>query len=110
MYQFFKLPELVQHFQEHRAQDKELTVWQFFKIHYTGNDDEKDVDYAKDMKLPFKKHEFTHHITSVVIVAPVASPVLDKPPVYSVERNLPLQGQHFRSSLLIANIWQPPRA
>lgn len=110
LYHLFKLPELVQHFQEHRAQNIELTIGQFIKIHYAQVDDIKNSDYDKDMKLPFKKHEFTRHTTATVIVAPVTSQALVHPPPYTCERKLLFQGKYFISSLLTANIWQPPRA
>jgi hypothetical protein len=109
LYQLCKLPILIQHLREHRAQNKELSILQFIDIHYKhGN--VKDADYDRDMKLPFKKHEFTHHFTSSIIVSPITSSVLCQPPVYLVERILPLKGKLLLYSMFTANIWQPPRA
>lgn len=64
--QLVKLPAFVNHFKEHKTQNKDLTIWQFLCIHYAhGN--VKDADYEEDMKLPFKTHLNCFIQTNVVV-------------------------------------------
>lgn len=57
MGQFLKIPAFITHFTEHQQQNKDITLWEFLCIHY-AHGDVKDADYKKDMKLPFKTHEY----------------------------------------------------
>ena len=50
--QFYKLPVLVQHFQEHKKL-MDLSFLDFLSMHYWG-EDLKDNDADRDMQLPFK--------------------------------------------------------
>lgn len=52
--QLMKLPVLVMHYIEHRAQDGNLSVVEFLSMHYCGKDD-NDGDQERDNQLPFKK-------------------------------------------------------
>ncbi|WP_147320002.1 hypothetical protein [Chitinophaga silvisoli] len=52
--QLLKLPVLVMHYIEHRAQDGNLSVMQFLSMHYWGHDN-NDNDQDRDDQLPFKK-------------------------------------------------------
>lgn len=48
-----KLPILVEHYLEHRAEAPEMGFWEYLELHYF-NGIEYDADYARDMQLPFK--------------------------------------------------------
>jgi hypothetical protein len=51
--QLVKLPILVQHYFEHKAENPGISLLSFLQIHY--NDKTViDDDYEKDMQLPFK--------------------------------------------------------
>ncbi|MCR4033751.1 MULTISPECIES: hypothetical protein [Flavobacterium] len=50
--QFYKLPVLIQHFEEHK-QLMDLSFIDFLSMHYWG-EDLKDNDGDRDMQLPFK--------------------------------------------------------
>ncbi|MBP1651479.1 MAG: hypothetical protein H6Q26_1636 [Bacteroidetes bacterium] len=52
--QLMKLPVLVMHYIEHRAQDGNLSVVEFLSMHYLG-EDVNDGDQERDNQLPFKK-------------------------------------------------------
>lgn len=54
LYQLFKIPDLIEHYYEHKALNPEMTVTAFFKTHY--DHPVKDGDYRKDQKLPFVIH------------------------------------------------------
>lgn len=51
--QLLKLPILVDHYRQHRQEEKELAFSDFLIGHYQAS--EPDLDYEQDMKLPFKK-------------------------------------------------------
>lgn len=53
-----KLPEFIEHYKEHKAENKDINILTFITLHYL-NGSEKDADYEKDMKLPFKTHDFS---------------------------------------------------
>lgn len=50
--QFYKLPILIEHYQEHK-QLMDLSFIDFLSMHYWG-EDLKDNDADRDMQLPFK--------------------------------------------------------
>lgn len=60
--ELLKLPVLIEHYGEHKAEDKDITILGFIALHYL-NGSQKDSDYAKDMKLPFKMHDFSSIIS-----------------------------------------------
>ena len=95
---------LVQHFVEHREENKHLTLWQFLYLHYATN--HADADHHKDMQLPFK----THHnciATFQNVVIPVQNIIYK--PVKDVEMRSHYPDDQFVSSNFLSNIWQPPR-
>lgn len=66
LHQILKLPVLVQHFFEHKAEKPNITLSQFIVLHYfSGNP--VDDDYARDMELPFKTNDCLQAMTSIVI-------------------------------------------
>jgi hypothetical protein len=107
MYQLVKLPLLVEHFMEHKKAKTELTFWEFLCLHYTPSTD-KDSDYAKDMKLPFKTHDGCTNATIAAFVPHNFSTEIHKP-VTSQSNNFPLLDEAFRGSSFLSAIWQPPK-
>jgi hypothetical protein len=47
---------MLEHFREHRQEDKDMTLWAFLCMHYDYAA-KPDEDYAKDMTLPFKAND-----------------------------------------------------
>jgi len=105
-YQFAKLPVLVEHFIEHREQNHKLTLWQFLNMHY-ADEDVKDPDYDKDMKLPFKSHDGFLNIT-VFTPIPINYTICVKP-IDSETQNFTLYTDSFVNSGFLGSIWQPPK-
>ncbi|MGN6265216.1 MAG: hypothetical protein ACTHM5_06060 [Ginsengibacter sp.] len=103
--QLLKTPVLIQHFVEHREENKHLTLWQFLYLHYATSHGE-DADHHKDRQLPFK----THHncIAAFQNVVVPASNTIHNPVVTLENRSLHPDDQ-FISSSSLSNIWQPPR-
>ncbi len=61
LHQLLKLPALVEHLREHRAEWPDLTLWEFLAIHY-DRDAPIDEDHDHDMKLPFKQCTPSHFV------------------------------------------------
>ena len=53
-----KIPALIEHYQEHKSENKNISIIGFIALHYLSGS-QKDSDYEKDMKLPFKAHEIS---------------------------------------------------
>lgn len=98
---------LIEHYIEHKAENKNITFFGFLEMHY-AHGDVKDADYDKDMKLPFK-----------TISLNTAALAFYYPPSFSIsctkqifvtthKQKFPSTVVHFSSSNLDA-IWQPPR-
>ena len=54
--QVFKLPLLMEHYKEHKADNEEVTLLEFLYMHYGGND-QTSADDSKDSQLPFKQFD-----------------------------------------------------
>lgn len=105
-HQFLKIPQFVEHFQEHQLENHSITFLQFLTIHYAhGN--VQDEDYAKDMKLPFKtcQNDFSSvqillpHTISTFSVIALTLEQTKKQSFYSL----------FLTPTYLSTIWQPPR-
>ena len=107
LHQLLKAPLLIQHFIEHKEENKHATLWQFLYTHY-AIDHGKDADHDKDMKLPFKTHDKCVSSFSNVYL-PSAKVSIEKPIEFLQEKRFATNGQLLLSSHL-SNIWQPPRA
>lgn len=104
--QFYKLPILVQHFQEHKELS-DLSFLDFLSMHYWG-EDLKDNDADRDMQLPFK----TLSSSSFQLVF-----ILNDKDLFSIPFNpdLPLsKNTVYRSNLLsdpnLLSLFRPPVA
>ena len=106
--QLLKFPAFVQHYKEHKSENKDLTLGEFLMIHYS-NGIVKDADYEKDMKLPFK----TISENSFSIIAVTSTPQNLYLTVQEFNFFEPRK-QYFGNEYLIptsffSNIWQPPK-
>lgn len=52
--ELIKIPTLVKHFEQHKAQNNSIDFSDFLVMHYLGSDN-NDKDNAQDEELPFKK-------------------------------------------------------
>ena len=53
-----KFPNLIEHYISHKISNKNTSIFSFIKMHYL-DDQVLDSDFNQDMKLPFKKHDFS---------------------------------------------------
>jgi hypothetical protein len=100
------MPALIEHFVEHRQQNKQISLWQFLNIHYE-TENTRDADYDKDMKLPFKSQD-NGVIANLNVYVPAERVSVDAP-VQLLEMQNFVMATSFISSNFLSNIWQPPR-
>ena len=105
LHQLLKLPILIEHFNEHKAKDNELSFLDFLSLHYNQEFDHDNTDN----KLPFKSHS---NCASASIIAFIAPPfVIDlAKPTFFEPKTLAIFHQVIFKSSVISTIWQPPRA
>jgi hypothetical protein len=101
-----KAPLVIEHYIEHREENKHVTLWQFLYTHYAMGD-VKDADYEKDMKLPFKTHDNCVATISNVYL-PSEKVTIEKPIQFLQKKNFANKDQFLLTSFL-SNIWQPPK-
>ena len=106
LHQLLKAPVLIEHFIEHKEENKGITLWHFLYVHYALGD-VKDSDYEKDMKLPFKTHHSCVSSFSNVYL-PAVKLSIEKPLQFIKEEN-PAKNDQFLLTSFLSNIWQPPR-
>ena len=106
MLQLLKLPVLIEHYNEHKRQNEHLSLWGFLCMHY-ANGNEKDADYDKDMKLPFKTH--TENINLLLFVTRLPDFGMTARPEYIPEKQFAAYHEDFINAAYAAAIWQPPR-
>lgn len=101
------LPNLLEHFEEHLEENPQLTLMEFWELHYGSeyNEHKSDHDHSK---LPCKDHNCCHVHSMVLAVV--------------VENQFPLQvpsdasgaihhiDEEMLPSSLVHNIWQPPKS
>ncbi len=61
--QLFKLPQLIEHYAQHKQDNQSLGFIDFFIMHY-GGDDGTHADDDQDQQLPCHN---MHHITATVV-------------------------------------------
>jgi len=108
LYQLVKLPCLVQHFLEHREQDRNISLWRFLAMHYADKDI-RDNDYDRDMRLPFKTHDGCTTASISVFTPQQFYTEIDRPASFETKQ-FPVQEVNFIASHYLSNIWQPPRS
>jgi hypothetical protein len=106
--ELLKLPVLVQHYMEHKLENKSLSFIDFLEIHY-AHGSPRDADYDKDMKLPFKTID-NSNISSIHFYTPFPN-FKQTPIVYLQNRKLLFSEYAFTySSTFLSSIWQPPKS
>lgn len=109
LHQLLKLPFLVEHFIEHKEQNKDITLWQFLCLHYAEKN-VMDADYEKDMKLPFKSHDCCGNSIVAYITEAIPVFLFKEKPVYHEAKSFSIYEEAFCISSFHSNIWQPPKA
>ncbi len=108
VHEFFKLPQLVEHFIEHQTKDQSTTFIDFLVMHYSSSND-GDNDGSKDSQLPFKSHHDCENLANtgfitfnnyclVIKSVPIETKIIN---THSID---------FISSSYLSAIWQPPKS
>ncbi|WP_166924836.1 hypothetical protein [Flavobacterium poyangense] len=104
--QFYKLPILVQHFQEHK-QLSDLSFVDFLSMHYWG-EDLKDNDEDRDMQLPFKTISSSSFQLVFILTDKELLPIPFNPALPQLKNTV------YRSNLLsdpnLLSLFRPPVA
>ena len=106
-HQLIKLHLLVEHFMEHRQENKDLHLWKFLCMHYAHENTDND-HHDKDMKLPFKSHEdCVNCFMSGYFSIPFQGIILN--PIFFGSESFTSYPENFLTSAYLPNIWQPPK-
>ena len=105
--ELLKLPILIEHYMEHKQENKDLSFLGFLEMHY-AHGSPHDADYEKDMKLPFKTITISN-IVSISFCSPIPQ-FKQNPVVYFKNEKQQFSDYSFAySSAFLSSIWQPPR-
>jgi hypothetical protein len=101
-----KLPELIEHFREHKAETPGLTFLQFIELHY-GEKFAQHRSAHDHSQLPMKTvHDHVH--APAVVMLPMPAWSAPAPPAQLADQ--PIFADQSYSFILLHDIWQPPRA
>ena len=106
-FELLKIPALVEHFYDHKEENKDMSLWSFLCLHY-GHGDVNDADRDEDMKLPYKSVDCNNGLTYLTLL-----------PEINFEINLPKYQPKDKSETDFylsriyssdqSSIWQPPK-
>ncbi|MGL2965850.1 hypothetical protein [Flavobacterium sp. XGLA_31] len=106
--ELLKLPLMAEHYTEHKKEKPKMTLWDFMCIHY-AHGDVNDDDFDKDMRLPFKSHNYCS-CTSITFCQPVVNYDFTRKPLFKAGSKKTDFGYHFSFSPgYFSSIWQPPK-
>lgn len=105
--EWFKFPVLVNHFSDHRKQDKSIDLAWFLAMHY-GVENGTDRDADEDSQLPFHSSEYAMALTFISLTPPAGVSIVCMDagigePSFGMHRDDHLPGR------FPGKIWQPPR-
>lgn len=105
MQQVLRVTVLVEHYFEHKHTNTHIGVFDFLAMHYFN--DKKQVDYSRDVQLPFKQCSPSFLFFALYMQpATTLHSVQLFPP--ALQQLLPYRSSFYHAQA-IANIWQPPR-
>jgi len=104
LYQFLKIPILIEHYLTHRATDPDMGICDFLKLHYDNH--VKDTDWQEDERLPFMVHQ---DILSVMCTVPECTQEELSPAIRPRISSTPHHRSLFHLTEIVDTIWQPPQ-
>jgi len=105
--QFLKLPLLVQHYLEHREQNKNLGFVEFIGNHYAKNESNQQ-ERNQHKHLPFKCHDECIGISFPVTIGSSVTISIHSP--LHIYRSVnTVHYQTIVASAYLSTIWQPPK-
>lgn len=106
LYQLLKIPDLVEHYCEHKALNPEMSLTAFLKTHY--NHPVKDGDYGKDQKLPFIIHSAPLALFFTVEQG-YRCEIKNNNSGPTISHKIPSCNVNFCYKGYINSVWEPPR-
>lgn len=106
VHQLVKTPLLMEHFLEHKRENKALSLLSFLEMHYL-NGKHIDADHDKDMQLPFKNFQDNH--PNVVLALPEQITFFEPQPALQDELVPNFNESQVFISSFLTSIWQPPK-
>lgn len=104
--EFLKLSDLVEHYQEHKENNKDISIAGFLWMHYsTANDNDGDTE--DDHKLPFKNHDHFCVADNTFSIHKNNSFTFQNPE--QIVSSFFIAHPSFIPSGISNNIWQPPK-
>ncbi|WP_231433777.1 MULTISPECIES: hypothetical protein [unclassified Chryseobacterium] len=106
LYQLFKIPQLIEHYFEHKNLNSEMSFTAFLKTHY--DHPSKDGDFGKDRKLPFIVHAKT---LSLLFVLDKEFQMVAKQVSFENMKSyqMPLIDEDLCLKGFLNGAWEPPR-
>ncbi len=109
--QLLKLPTLIHHYVEHRAdksdEDHDISFLDFLQKHYTENDNHSDNAKHDHQNLPFKTCD-CHSLHTVIALVQQNIFTVHTAFIAS-SKDLAFHTEQHYTSKSFGNIWQPPR-
>lgn len=105
--QLLKLPLLVTHYVQHKAENPQISFLAFLKIHYV-DPQPYDADYQQDMQLPFKTPVDVCCVNIPVVLPPAFNINFKEPDAGSTAYNI--LNDEVPVCRLAYSVFQPPRA
>jgi len=106
LYQILKSPQLVRHYIEHRALNKDVGIVEYLAMHYWGQDMD-DSDDEKDMQLPFKRFEVQ---SAMFLFIPTNRIFIDINLPRPLQTGYGLEKQQFYFNPALDTLFRPPQA
>ncbi len=106
IYQLLKIPQLVEHYVEHKGLNSEMTFTAFLKTHY--DNPAKDGDYGKDQKLPFVIHAKPLNLI-FTIAKDFKLEFENNSFVNSISHKIPSKDEDHCFKGFFDLVWEPPR-
>ncbi|MGE4513878.1 MAG: hypothetical protein AB7E26_08730 [Chryseobacterium sp.] len=107
LYQFLKLPALIEHYMEHKNLSPEMSLTAFLKVHY--DNPVKDSDYSKDQQLPFVSHA-AHLVIVCTPATPFTFQLSEKESKPVIKAKQTFYKSIFYNKDILNSIWQPPKS
>lgn len=104
--ELMKMPVLVEHYYDHREENKNTGLIAFLIQHY-NMEDGTDRDADEDSRLPFKSAAYP--ATVFFSLTPPLFIEVESNPESNINNSFGLHDEFFISSQFLAAIWQPPR-
>ncbi|MFN4234133.1 MAG: hypothetical protein ACK4IK_04945 [Bacteroidia bacterium] len=105
LHEMFKISSLIEHYFEHKQNDKNLDIFDFIALHYSN---ENHFD-GHENKLPFKTQHDLNFIAKLFKVNFSKQFFNYTLSIKHLNKAFVINNEQKKSSLFIHTIWQPPK-